>query len=246
MFEFAESKKRIKSIISEIDVDESDNIPEVDFLTYKNAIDAEVTSLSIDLRGSTKLLKDSGLVRKTIAKIMRSYISEVAAVVNSYPQCKYVQISGDGLLALFDGRLKPDLQSAFDSACKINSVIKLLNSQYKIAGYKDGSSVSQFSHFNTTKPDLQIKVGIGIDCGKALMIKAGYAGSGINEILWIGACINNSVKMAKKANLNNEYPMNISGIIYANINDHSQKLCNKIDQESYGSNAYWPEVDKFL
>ena len=43
-----------------------------------------------------------------------------------------------------------------------------------------------------------ISVGIGIDYGRALMVKAGYSGSGLNDVIWMGDVVNSAWKSFKR------------------------------------------------
>lgn len=43
-----------------------------------------------------------------------------------------------------------------------------------------------------------ISVGIGVDYGRALMITAGYSGSGINDVVYMGDVVNRAAKLASK------------------------------------------------
>ena len=45
----------------------------------------------------------------------------------------------------------------------------------------------------------EIDVGIGIDYGRALMVQAGYSGSSINEVIWMGDVVNSACHLANKA-----------------------------------------------
>lgn len=44
-----------------------------------------------------------------------------------------------------------------------------------------------------------LKFGIGVDYGRALMIKAGYSGSGINDVIYMGEVVNSAAHLAHKA-----------------------------------------------
>jgi len=57
---------------------------------------------------------------------------------------------------------------AFETAGKLSSCVELLNYRLVKKGYQP------------------IKCGIGIAYGRALMIKAGAKGSGVNDVVWMG------------------------------------------------------------
>lgn len=79
----------------------------------------------------------------------------------------------------------------------------------------------------------QIKVGIGLHYGQALVIKAGYKGSGINEVTWIGELIGKAADYCSKANKNYRKIIILSDTFYQNLNDHNKNLCSKVNYTDY-------------
>lgn len=73
----------------------------------------------------------------------------------------------------------------------------------------------------------EISIGIGIDYGRALMVKAGYSGSGINDIIWMGDVVNSACHICNKAGRNYRKVIVISEAIYNNLNEHNQGLFSK-------------------
>ena len=61
------------------------------------------------------------------------------------------------------------------------------------------------------------KVGIGVDYGRALMIKAGYKGSTINDVIWMGDVVNRASKLCSLGNRDLNNPIVISEIVYDNL-----------------------------
>ena len=88
----------------------------------------------------------------------RSFISECVAILNSYSNCKEINIHGGLCMGSFRYTTYSDIDEVFFVAATDNSVIKVLN--YKLA--KKGYS--------------QISIGIGIDNGRALMVKLDIQG----------------------------------------------------------------------
>ena len=70
----------------------------------------------------------------------------------------------------------------------------------------------------------EISVGIGIDDGRALMVKAGYSGSGINDAIWMGDVVNSACHLCNKAGRNFRRVIVISSAIYNNLNEHNKNL----------------------
>lgn len=70
----------------------------------------------------------------------------------------------------------------------------------------------------------QISVGIGIDYGRALMVKAEYSGSGINDAIWMGDVVNSACHLCNKAGRGCRKVIVISDVVYNNLNEHHQSL----------------------
>lgn len=107
---------------------------------------------------------------------------------------------------------KSDVDNVISVAAQLNSMIKILN--YKLKKKK----------YDT------ISVGIGIDDGRALMVKAGYSGSGINEIVWMGDVVNTACHLANKAGRGIRDRIIVTEQIYSNLNDkHKEMLSSYTD-----------------
>lgn len=74
-----------------------------------------------------------------------------------------------------------------------------------------------------------------MDYGRALMVKAGYSGSGLNDIIWMGDVVNSACHIANKAGRDGKKTLVVSSCIYSNLNEHNQKLLNTttIDWTTY-------------
>ena len=128
--------------------------------------------------------------------------------MNSQTICKEININGDCVWGVFETPYKSDIDTVFSVAAQLNSLIRILN--YKL--HKKGYS--------------QISVGIGMDYGRALMVKAGYSGSGLNDVIWMGDVVNSACHIANKAGRDERKTLAVSGCIYSNLNEHNQKLLN--------------------
>lgn len=72
---------------------------------------------------------------------------------------------------------------------------------------------------------IEIKVGIGVAWGRALMVKAGYRGSGINEVVWMGNVVNEASKLAHYGNRESyDKELMVSSDFQSNLNDENKKL----------------------
>lgn len=155
--------------------------------------------------------------RPTLAKIYRCFISECTALMNSQTICKEININGDCVWGVFETPYKSDIDTVFSIAARLNSLIKILNYKLRKKGYS------------------QISVGIGMDYGRALMVKAGYSGSGLNDVIWMGDVVNSACHIVNKAGRDGKKTLVVSSCIYSNLNEHNQKLLNTttIDWTTY-------------
>lgn len=212
-YKVEDSASRMDDILDVNDNDYEDNkndIPSRNKLTYKNGYYVNVTALFIDIVDSSKLT--DGNRRPTLAKMYRAFLSECVAIMNSWEMCKEININGDCVWGVFETPKKSDIDDVISVSAQLNSMIKILN--YKLKKKK----------YDT------ISVGIGIDNGRALMVKAGYSGSGINEIVWMGDVVNTACHLANKAGRGIRNRIIVTEQIYSNLNDeHKEMLSSYTD-----------------
>lgn len=202
-----DSASRMDDILNANDndyVDNKNDIPSRDKLTFKNGYYVDVTALFIDIVDSSKLT--DGHKRPTLAKMYRSFLSECVAILNSYEICKEININGDCVWGVFETPNKADVDKITNVAAQLHSMIKILNYKLKKKKYDE------------------ISVGIGIDDGTALMVKEGYSGSGLNDVIWMGDVVNSACYMANKAGRNYRKTILVSSKVYENILEETQKL----------------------
>ncbi|GIX59954.1 MULTISPECIES: adenylate/guanylate cyclase domain-containing protein [Bacillus cereus group] len=219
-YNFEDSRKRIDEILdSTSNFDDKDEIPKRDDLTYTNGFNVKCCALFVDLRDSSTLPEVHQ--KKVLAKIYRSYISEIVAILNGYTHCKEINIVGDCVSATFSGQYLFHVNETFEAAAKINSLVQVLN--YKLA--KKGYTA--------------IKAGIGLSWGRVLMIKAGYSGSGINDVVYMGDAVNKASKMCSKAMKEVQRPIVTTKDFYDNLKKDYQELltASSIYNPYYSSSA---------
>lgn len=218
-YDVEKSSKRIDDILnaSNTDFEELEEIPSRDKLTFTNGFYIKVGALFVDIRDSSDLTDEHK--RPTLAKLYRSYISEVVAVINSFEDCKEINIVGDCVSAIFNARYKSQLQAMFSCSAKINSLIKILN--YKLK-----------------KKNIQtISIGIGLAYGRALMVKAGYSGSSINDVVWMGDVVNEASNLCNKANKGSNQCILVDGDAQCNLTDDDKKLLSyNYNEQCYEGN----------
>ncbi|KIM05755.1 MAG: family 3 adenylate cyclase [Sulfurovum sp. AS07-7] len=228
-YDYTKSISRIDTILNEQDTSfpEVDKFPSIDKLTFTNGFYVNATALFVDIRDSSKLINAHN--RPALAKIYRSFISEVIAIMNGNTNCKFINIDGDCVSGVYETLYTSDIDSAFVDAARISSLIDILNCKLK------------------KKRITEINIGIGMDYGRLLLIKAGFSGSGLNEVAWMGDTLNTASKLCNKANKEHSYEILVSSVIYQNLNDHNKKLLSKIpSQDCYGSNAYFINMNKWV
>lgn len=224
------SVERIQEILDSNNsnyVDKGNILPSRDSLTFNNGYYVNVTALFIDIVGSSKLIDECK--RPTLAKIYRSFISECVAIITSNLQCREVSIYGDCVWGIFETPVNSKIDSVFSTAAKLNSLVRLLNLKLAKKNYQI------------------ISVGIGIDYGRALMVKAGYKGSSINDVIWMGNVVNNACHLANKAGRFSRDPIIVTKDIYDNLNEHNQSLLTSYyDIEQYCINYEGNIVDSSM
>lgn len=205
-YDIDKSSSRLDDIINANDINYCDKnyLPSRDKLTFTNGFYVNVTSLFIDIIDSSSLTDSHK--RPVLAKIYRSFLSETTAVINSYDICKEISINGDCVWGVFDTIHTSDIDQVISLAAQLLSLIRIMNYKLKKKGYE------------------AISVGIGIDYGRALMVKAGYNGSGLNDVIWMGDVVNQACHLANKAGRNHQKSTLITPTIYTNINDNNKKF----------------------
>ena len=198
-YRFEDALRRLDEILNASDnsYEEKNEIPRRDCLTYTNGFYVNCTAVFVDIRGSSELPQIHR--RPVLAKIYRSFISEVIAIFNGNYTCKEINVQGDGVWAIFDTPCQNDIMNVLRRCAQVNSLIQIIN--FKLVK----------KNYNT------FKVGIGVDYGRALMIKAGYKGSTINDVIWMGDVVNRASKLCSLGNRDLNNPIVISEIVYDNL-----------------------------
>lgn len=187
-FDIKNSLSRIRHYLTDaIDAESVKEVPKEGEITYDNGYYVSCCAVFVDIRDSSSLTYED--TKKNVSKIYRSFVSEVTAIMQCLKQCKHINIVGDCVSGVFDtANPQQDLGEIFVMIARINSIIQILNKEL-------------------IKNDLpQIKVGIGADFGKTLVIKAGYQGSELDDLVWIGRVVNQAAHLCDMAN-KQQYPI---------------------------------------
>lgn len=232
-YDFNASDARMKEILDSSEAfEEVDSIPSRSSLTFNNGFYVNCTALFIDIRGSSKLTENH--TRPVLGKIYRSYISECVSIMNDNDSCKEIFISGDCVNGIFDSPYQSQIVSAFETAGKLSSCVELLNYRLIKKGYQS------------------IKCGIGIAYGRALMIKAGAKGSGVNDVVWMGDVVNEAAHLCHQGNRDFKQPVQISNLVHCNLTDEYKGFCSSvgfksvIEPENYEANIYNAMMRQYL
>lgn len=220
-YDFEKSRQRIDDMLNTSgEYEYTDEIPSRESMTYENGYYVKCYALFVDIRDSSKLPENHR--KPVLAKIYRSYISELTAIMQSYDTCKEVNIVGDCVNGIFTCHSKDDVLKPFSAAYTINGIIEVLNKKLEAKGYST------------------IKIGIGIAKGDALMVQAGYKGSGLNDVIWMGNVVNYACHLCESANKNGNSLINISEEVYDDLegklgynNVPYQDMMKRPEGESY-------------
>lgn len=208
-YDVATSDVRIKEILDSAETfDEVTAIPSRDRLTHSNGFYVNCTAVFIDIRESSKLPENH--TRPVLGKIYRAYLSECVAIMNSDPNCREVVINGDCVSGIMNTPYKQDIDTAFETTAKLNSLVNILNWRLEQKGY------------------IPIRCGIGIAYGRALMMKAGYKGSGLNDVIWMGDVVNESSNLCHQGHKGIRKSIQVSTDVYGNMNDYNKNLLSPI------------------
>ena len=55
-----------------------------------------------------------------------------------------------------------------------------------------------------------------------MMGKAGYSGSGLNDVIWMGDVVNSACHIANRAGRDGKMPIVVSSCIHSNLNEENQ------------------------
>lgn len=217
-YSYTSSHQRMKDILdsSEAKYEEVDSLPAREKLTFSNGYYAYCSAVFIDIRKSSSL--PDKYKRPKLAKLYRAFISEVVAVMDGSPNCQEVNIVGDGAWAVLNTPYKADIDEAFRVAYFLSSAVDLLNYELDRHGYEP------------------ITVGIGASYGRALVIKAGFSGSSINDVVYMGDVVNAAAKLASYGNQNiwSDKEIMVSDVFYNNLKDDNKKFLSW----NYSRNAW--------
>jgi len=192
-------------------------------LNLKNGFYVDVTVVFIDIRGSKELSDNHR--KPVLAKIYRSYISEVIAVMKANITINDIFIEGDGIWAVFNTTDKEDIQSVLNTVAQISSLINILNKKLAKKNYSE------------------IQVGIGMEVGETLYLQAGYSGYNVKELVWIGKVVGESAKLSGYGcKERNDERIMISEKVYKKLTKYQQGFLKKNkNRDCYHGTFWWKD-----
>ncbi|MGD6850810.1 MAG: adenylate/guanylate cyclase domain-containing protein [Candidatus Bathyarchaeia archaeon] len=203
-YNFKRGIERINQIIDTPDAkyEELEKLPTRDSLTYTNGFHVKCAALFVVIRDPAEL---TDLHRNNrLAKLYRIYLSEVTAVMNGNSKCAEINIAGTCISGFFDAPWQDDLNEVFSTVGKISSIVRIINQRFS---------------------DCPIKIGIGLSYGKALLVKVGYKGTKLGEVIWVGDVVSEASRLASYANKEPaDRETMVSEIVYHNLDDENKKL----------------------
>lgn len=217
------------------DYQECEDIPARNRLTYSNGFYVDCYAIFVDIRSSSKLPEQHQ--KRVLARIYRSYISELTAIMQDFSNCKEINIVGDCVSGIFSHNTKDDVMQPFQAAYTINGVVQILNHKLEQKGWSP------------------IKIGIGLASGKALMIQAGFKGSGLNDVVWMGDVVNQASNLCNIANKNGNEVIVVSNEVYDDLYGKCgtygipyQKMLRKphLSDDFYTGNIILTVIDNWL
>ena len=133
-------------------------------------------------------------------------------------------MAGDCVSGIFNTSTGIGIQEAFNAACALNSQIQHLN--YRL-GQKDYTPIS---------------CGIGVSYGRALMVKSGFNGSGLHEVVWMGDVVNHASNLCHQGNRNGRAPVQVACEVYDRLSQHDRQLMKIVFSPTWEIEHYEGDV----
>lgn len=153
--------------------------------------------------------------KEKVAKIIRSFTSEIIEVLRDDDNLREIGIRGDCVYAIYTTPYQNDIYELVDKTFWINTYMKMLNKLL----------------YQRSLP--QIKVGIGMSTAQELVVKAGRKDVGINNKVWIGEAVTKASNLSSIGNKNGKQSLVYSKSSYNNFINLLLKRNESKNLESY-------------
>lgn len=213
-YDYKKGKERIEEILdNKLEIIEGNKIPKDDSFTFSNGYYGWVTGIFVDIRDSSTLFADEN--KEKVAKIIRSFTSEIIEVLRDDDNLREIGIRGDCVYAIYTTPYQNDIYELVDKTFWINTYMKMLNKLL----------------YQRSLP--QIKVGIGMSTAQELVVKAGRKDVGINNKVWIGEAVTKASNLSSIGNKNGKQSLVYSKSSYNNFINLLLKRNESKNLESY-------------
>lgn len=230
-YDYENGRNRIKKILdNNTEIIKTDVPKDEGKFTYDNGIRSWIGSIFVDIVKSSELIKEEDEL--IVSKIIRSFSSEIIAILNCSENVREIGIRGDCVYGIYSAPKQKDTYELYQMTTYINCFVKMLNKMLKNKGYRT------------------IKVGIGMSIGEDLIVKAGQKGTGINDKVWIGNAVVNACNLSNIAGRNGKGKIGYSSICYENFinkviennnNKDENEIRNWFKYDNY-NNAYFADI----
>lgn len=225
-YNYEDGKERIEKILNNSTEIIKKDLPKDDSqFTYDNGIRCWIGSIFVDIVKSSNIIEKENDIE--VSKILRSFSSEIIAIMNSTNNVREIGVRGDCVYGIYATPKQNDVYELSDIAAYINTCIKMINKLLTKKGYKN------------------ISVGIGVSIGEDLVVKAGQKGTGINDRIWIGKAVVKACNLANIAGRNGKKQIGFSSIAYNNFIDrlveYNADAKSWFDYDSL-NNAYFADI----
>lgn len=203
-YDYRTGKKRIEEILdNDMTVVEQGKLPNDESFTFSNGYYSWVTGIFVDIRNSSELFADED--KEKVAKIIRSFTSEIIEILRSDDNLREIGIRGDCVYAVYTCPQKTDVFEQANKTFYINTYMKMLNRLLE----------------DRSLPT--IKVGIGMSTAQELVVKAGRKDVGINSKVWIGKAVTRAANFSSIGNKNGNSALVYSASSYQNFIEQLQE-----------------------
>ena len=239
-YDYHKGKERVVNILdNELKVIEQNELPHDDSFTFTNGYYSWVTAIFVDIRDSSSLFSNQD--KEKVAKVIRSFTSEVIEILRGDDNLREIGIRGDCVYAVYTTPFKSDIFEQAEKTFFINSDIKMLN---KLLSERSLPTIS---------------VGIGMSTAQELVVKAGRKDVGINSKVWIGKAVTRAANFSSIGNKNGNSIQVYSALSFDNFiekleennpsktpRDWFDRKYDVVNGTYYTANVYMSGYDKWI
>ncbi len=188
-----------------VEIIEKNKLPKDDSsdYTYDKAFKSFSTAIFVDIVESTKLFQDQD--KEDVLKVVRVFTRGILDILTlsgiDYVTCG---IRGDEVYCIYPSGQQRDIHDLVYLTTRLSAFIMKLSEEVK------------------KKYGFRFTAGVGLASSEDVVGKAGYKGTGINDLVWIGSGVTSAAYLAKQANRKNDSVL-INKVAYSNAKEHAEK-----------------------